>query len=319
MDPQKHELAIRASILYYEENCSQDEIARQLGISRSYISQLLSYAREHNIVKIQIEVDEFNLRLLRKEIEWKKRWPGLKQVFIMKSVSPEFTNQQIGKFAAPYISELINKASMIGVGLGTAVMTVIDSLAAQDLRKNNGQKIVQIMGGLTNEVIAGAHPNELVKILSSKLQCDYHYLNCPAVVEDSRLSEALSNEPTIANLVKLWGDLDLVLMGIGPADGRSTLVKTFSPQMRAEVENRQAVGEININFYDAQGCYLPYLENNRIAMSMEQLKRTKNKVIIGYGEHKVIPLLGALRGGLIDILITDSFTAEKIEAQEADV
>jgi DNA-binding transcriptional regulator LsrR (DeoR family) len=51
MDTIKKELATRVSILYYEEKFGQNEVASKLGISRSYVSQLLTYARLNDIVK----------------------------------------------------------------------------------------------------------------------------------------------------------------------------------------------------------------------------------------------------------------------------
>ena len=39
---QKQEMIARASVLYYEYQKSQNTIARELGISRSYVSQLLT-------------------------------------------------------------------------------------------------------------------------------------------------------------------------------------------------------------------------------------------------------------------------------------
>lgn len=312
-DQQKRDLAIRASLLYYEENKSQDEIASLLGISRSYISQLLSYARDTDIVKIEVLVDEFGLRMIRKEVEWCSRWPSLKQAFIMKSDNAKFTERQIGKFAAPYVTELIKNADVIGIGLGTAVMGLLENLSLEELNNGAEKQVIQIMGGLSSEIISGAHPNELVSVLSTKLNSEYHYLNCPAGVENEVLRDALVREPSIRKVIDKWDEADLAIMGIGPADERSTLLKAFSPKMKKIVRESDACGEININFFDANGQYIPLLEDNRIAMGLDQIQKVKTKVIIGYGEHKVRPILAALRAGLVDILITDSLTIDQIE------
>ena len=79
MDAQKKELATRVSLLYYEENLSQNEVASKLGISRSYVSQLLAYARLNNIVKIVVNVDSLYPHAIRKEIEFSKHFPNVKQ------------------------------------------------------------------------------------------------------------------------------------------------------------------------------------------------------------------------------------------------
>jgi glutamine phosphoribosylpyrophosphate amidotransferase len=66
-DTIKKELATRVSILYYEEKFSQNEVASKLGISRSYVSQLLTYARLNNIVKIVVNVEPLYPHSIRKE------------------------------------------------------------------------------------------------------------------------------------------------------------------------------------------------------------------------------------------------------------
>jgi deoxyribonucleoside regulator len=45
---------VQVATLYYEDNKLQQEIADQLGVSRSLIALYLKRAREQNIVRIQI-------------------------------------------------------------------------------------------------------------------------------------------------------------------------------------------------------------------------------------------------------------------------
>jgi deoxyribonucleoside regulator len=312
---EKEELAIKASIMYYEKNKSQNEIAKELKISRSYVSQLLAYARENNIVDISINIDEFNLRMLRMEIEFGTNFPGV-VFYIMKSDSNEFTESQIGQFAAPYISNMINEANIIGIGLGTSVMKTIDNLKSIKFKDSSDKKVVQIMGGLTNNITAGTHSSELVKKLSEILSCEYYYINCPAVVKNAKLKESLFKEEVIVRSAKLWDKLDLAIMGVGVADCRSSLFKLFSPEMIKEAESSEACGQMNINFYDYWGKSIPLLENNKITIPINKLKKIRNKVVIGYGDYKIKAILGALRGALIDVLITDSLT---IDAMKKDL
>jgi deoxyribonucleoside regulator len=312
MESVKKELAVKASILYFENNLSQERIAKELGISRSYVSQLLSYARDHNIVQIKINIDEFDLRMLRKEIELRSEFSNT-EFYIMKSDSDDFTMKKIGKFAAPYISDLIDKARVIGVSLGVSVMNIISALEGETFLNSQNKTVVQVMGGLNNKITAGSHPNELVRKLSVFLNCQYYYLSCPALLENSDLKEALLEEESIKNSMKIWEQIDLILMGIGTADQRSTLFKGFPSWMAEMVEKSKASGELNINFFDINGKGIPLLEKNKICLSLPIIKRIKKKVIIGYGEQKAKAIISALRAGCIDILITDSLTADAIE------
>lgn len=309
----KKERAISASILYYEKNKSQSYIANVLGISRSSVSLLLNYARKNGIVKITIDIDTFNLRMLRKEIEFSTKFPKVKQFYIMKSESYGFTQRQIGKFAAPYITEVLNKANVIGIGLGKSVSKAINSLEAENFIESSNKKIVQMTGGLSNKLEAGTQSNELVRKLSEIMNCEYYYLNCPAIFDDRNLRKMLLKEKNVKLAINMWNSIDLSIMGIGVADRRSSLFRLFTDDMVKMVENSRACGQTNISFFDSEGNNVPMLENNKICIPIEKMKKIKKKVVIGFGEYKAKTILGALKGGFIDILITDSITIDAIE------
>ena len=312
IDIRKREIAERASILYYEKNFSQNEIAKTLGISRSSVSQLLSFARNTGIVEITINIDEYNLRMIRREIELKEKFPHIMQFYIMSSESEESTNRNIGDFAAPYLSEMINEAAVIGVNLGASVERSINCLTKHSFPNSEEKKVVQIMGGFHKD-IDRAHPNELVKKLSSILKCDSFYLNCPAVVEQDELRQALLKEASIETVIKMWDQIDLAVMGIGVVNEQSKLHSLLSRSMKNQIMKSVACSEVNINFFNNQGEYLPLLKDNVISASYDSLKKVKKKVAICHGKHKKEAILSALNSGIIDILITDSLTIDAME------
>jgi len=311
----KKEIAIKASILYYEKYKNQSYIANELGVSRSYVSLLLNYAKNQGIVKISVDVDTFNLRMIRKEIELKALFPKVKQFYIMQSTSNEFTERNIGKFSAPYVIEMLKKSNVIGVGLGNSVYKMIDCLRQEDFVGLNKKIIVQIMGGLNNAVKPGTQSNELVKKLSEIIRCNckYYYLHYPAIFEDSNLKKILINEQSIKSTIDMWNNIDLAIMGIGVADRRSTLFKLFNKKMIKKAESSKAVGQINANFFDIHGNNVPMLEKNKICIPIDKMKNIKRKIVIGFGEYKIKAILGALKGGYADFFFTDSITIDALE------
>lgn len=70
MDREKQQLSIEAARLYYLSDYSQQEIAKQLDLSRPTVSRLLQYAKEKGYVQITV-MDPFEdlneLSLLLKE------------------------------------------------------------------------------------------------------------------------------------------------------------------------------------------------------------------------------------------------------------
>lgn len=315
MEANKKKLAEKVSVLYYEKNKGQNEIADELNISRSYVSQLITYAREIGIVKITVNIDEFDARMIRREVEFKSRFSCLKQVYIMNSPSEEFTSDNLGKFASPYITELINNANVIGINLGQSVEKTIDSLDSSDFCDTSDKKVVQIMGGFgSSKIVSTAHPNELVKKLGNILSCTCYFLNCPAIIEQAELRLALLKENSIGQVVDMWNQVDLALMGIGVSDCRSKLYSLLNSESLNQLKNSGVCGELAVNFLDEEGKYIPLLEENKISISLDNLSKVKKKVVICYGAFKNKVILSALRAKMIDVLITDSITIDAVES-----
>ena len=51
---ERTELLAQAASMYYEDNLTQDEIARRIGTSRSTVSRMLQEAREAGVIEITI-------------------------------------------------------------------------------------------------------------------------------------------------------------------------------------------------------------------------------------------------------------------------
>jgi deoxyribonucleoside regulator len=310
---QRDELASRTALLYYEYQKSQNEIAAELGISRSYVSQLLSYAREAGMVKITINIDNDYLQ----EAVFAAKFPHLRHVYILQSPSTEYTEANIGQFAAPHISRLVNGADRIGINLGYAVQSVIECLDESDFQPLKHKTVVQIMGGVGNGLNDTMMPGELVTRLAKTIGAKCFYLNCPVIIENSSLKQALMQESSIALLVNAWKTLDLVIMGIGVVDERSRLFPMLSSEMRTIIEKSHACSEITVNFFTEHGEYLPILLDNKLSIPYKDLRTVKTKVVIGHGLHKARAILAGLRAKMIDVLVTDSITLEEMNTIES--
>ena len=108
---------------------------------------------------------------------------------------------------------------------------------------------------------------------------------------------------------------DLYLFGLGSME--SDLIFTrwnlIKPSELEALREAGAVGDICARFFDIQGRFLssPF-EDRIIGIRLEDLQRAAWTVAVAGGNDKVLPLTGALRGGLIKALITDEQTASGI-------
>lgn len=64
-------------------------------------------------------------------------------------------------------------------------------------------------------------------------------------------------------------------------------------------------------FFDIRGKQC-ILEAGVIGISLERLRALDRVVGVAGGEEKVAAILGALRGGYLNVLITDSVTAQAV-------
>ena len=312
MGNSKKELATKVSILYYDQKQNQNEIAQKLNISRSYVSQLLNYAKDNDIVRTYVNIDAFHPRMVKEETEMNLLFPEVQQFYIMKSNDSQTTREQIGKFAIPFVSKMIKLARTITIDPGTSVRKVIEALPGDSFEHCQDKIIFPITGGLGNEKI-GLHANQHVQKLGNMLKCQYYFLNCPAIVSNKKVRDALIQEVNIQQVVHLWNHVDLALLGIGNVQEGCTAFSILNDGMIQMLKDGPAVADIAMNFFDQDGQYLGLLDDFRISISLKNMQNAQAKMLIGFGSEKAKAIVSVLKAKIIDFLITDSITIEAIK------
>jgi DNA-binding transcriptional regulator LsrR (DeoR family) len=107
---------------------------------------------------------------------------------------------------------------------------------------------------------------------------------------------------------------NIALVGIGSNKQSSTMLKLeyFSSQDFNKLIEKGAIGDICSNFYDIQGNIINNVRlNNRIlGMGIRELKNLPIVIGVACGEDKKEAILGALRGGFINTIVTNQGVAE---------
>ena len=148
--------AVEISKLYYLKGITQAEIARQMNLSRPTVSRAIQFARDHQIVKVQINDPLSDVRSLSQQI---KDMYHLKRVEIAEPVE---NNSQgilnaLGKTTAELLPQLVRDDDVIGVSWGQTLDAVGKYLQPSE-RKNI--QVVYLKGTVANST----HNNFVVNV-----------------------------------------------------------------------------------------------------------------------------------------------------------
>ncbi|MBX3002729.1 MAG: sugar-binding transcriptional regulator [Anaerolineales bacterium] len=312
-DYERMALLAQIAELYYMQNMSQAEIAHRFGFSRSKVSRLITESRETGLVQIRINHPVRRDSILEERLA---KTFGLHSAHVLQTSL--YTESQslrtLGRLGAYYLSEHLAPNSTLGISWGTAIFEV-----AQALRKRNYPelRIVQIIGSIGYGDPAVDGP-ELARNIAAVFSGKYFTLNAPVIVQDQHARDTLLNERHIQEVLALGLRADYYLVGIGSTTpGYSALVRAGSlpaAEMDAIIQATGAVGDICARVYDQNGNFSGFDFNQRVVgISLQELRDAKGTVVgIAGGEAKAPAILGALRGRLIDVLITDDKAAEKV-------
>ncbi len=305
-------LLVKVSRFYYEDALNQDAITARLGLSRSKVSRMLAQAREMGIIQISVVPPEQLFTDLEARLE--QRF-GLKEALVVEAPpteAQEVVSRVIGTAAAGYLIRAVGPRSTVGIAWGTTLYHLAAALPAYRLPD---VQVVQIIGGL-GPPDAEVHATELCRHLSRALGCRMALLPVPGIVADQRTREALLPDVHVQRAVQAFDHLDLAFVGIGAPTPDSVVLRDGSIISQAELDDllrKGAVGDIALRFFDADGSFVQSEINDRIiGVTIEQLRRTPRVVGVSGGPAKLPALRGALAGGLINVLITDSRTAERL-------
>ncbi len=302
-------LMAKAADLYYVRGLTQQRIALRLGVSRPTVSRLLDRARVLGIVRIELAAPEDGHQELER---------GLEDVFALReavvvtgrSESPVATRHLLGEAAAAYLTRTLKGRERIGISWGTTLAAVIGALRPRRLRTT----VVPLVGGI-GRVASEIHANDLARRLAAVHAGEVHLLHAPAIVARPAVRDALLSDPHIAGVLAQARDVQLALVGIGALVPSSTLVQSryFSVEELGALKRRGAVGDICTRSFTHDGEPVdPSLDARILAIDLQDIRRIPTVIAVAGGLEKADAIVGALRGRLVDVLVTDHLAARAI-------
>ena len=303
---------LKICYLYYKEEQTQEQISGFVGYSRFKISRILKEARKRGLVTVTIHDPMTYVTAIETELARKF---GLDKAIVVRvnQFDDRSVLDQVGRAAAQYLRDVLTRYHVFGVTWGHTLYHVVKEL---EPFQTKNLSLVQIGGGLGT--IEGSDNNMLTMTLGQKLGAKAYLIPAPVIVRNRALRNTLFKEKKIQETLGMARKADLVLFGVGLIGAKGLLWKSefLSKSDTVKLKEAGAVGAICGRFFDANGreCWNE-LDDRTIGLTLDELRKIKHKIGVGVGQEKADGIFGALKGKLLNVLVTDEDTAARLLAR----
>ena len=310
MEIERLELLASIAKMWFIDNMTQAQIASRCGYSRSMISRFLDEARSQGIVEVRIKyplarsesletqlINKFDLKVAR--------------VLMRETLSEDEMVRRLGIMAARLLDEMVGPAMTIGLGWGTALSEMINSTSSKSFLDIH---VVQLIGA------PGTEPEfdgpGLVQRLARTYGGSYSTISAPVIVDSEQTRESLMKDKRIQAVMLNAEDMDIALFGIGDVTTRTfqlAALRISDEEDAKDLKQVGAVGDVCAYVFDIHGNMVQHPIINRIiGVGPETLRNAPIRLGVAGGQHKTLPILGALRGGFVNVLVTDDVVADSL-------
>jgi DNA-binding transcriptional regulator LsrR (DeoR family) len=303
------ELMTRVASQYYLEGMTQEAVARSLRLSRPKVGRLLDRARMTGIVEITVNVHpDIGLQV---EAALVSEF-GLNQVLLVNDQSDEAGQRaSVARAAAGFLKRQVSDGDVVALGMGRNVGAVPDFVGTSTPR---AATFVSAIGG-SPLVDTGVNPNEICRRLAEAFAGTAEVLYAPAYAETPAVRDSFINHDDVRDVLDRAGAANVALIGIGNARDDSAVVRMgcFSVAEMRRLRDRGAVGDILGSFFDADGhTVVDGIGDRVVAIGRADLERITCVVAICSERDKGDAVLGALRSGMVNVLVTNLSTARTV-------
>ncbi len=301
---------VKIAYYYYKIGMTQDEIAKKMAMSRQRVNRIIKRCLETGIVTITIREHENTNVELEARLE---ESTGLNEVVVTGSEAQDI-NDALGAAAAAYLERVLKDSDIVGFSRGRALSHLVSSLHPVS-RKN--LTVTQLVGGLNAEETS-TNSDNIVRDSALILKARPCFMYAPIIVENKQLRDSMLSQNFFSQVYDTMKQCTVAMVGIGSFSDQMNLVPKkfmFDDEYRA-LREQKAVGEICTHYFDANGTVIKSGINERVfAIDYDSYMKIPVRVGIAGGSDKLQAMIGAIKGRLINVLITDLNTA--IEVQKA--
>ncbi|MCB2214040.1 helix-turn-helix domain-containing protein [bacterium] len=305
--------AIKVARLYYYQNRSMKEIAKEINVSRSTISRLLKFARTEGLINISIVDPAREPRIIEKKIIDKF---DIKRVHVVQAPSiaseGEWLNR-VAHYTARYLNTVFESNMTLGVAWGTTLTAISKCLIKKTTQNSH---IVQLNGAGNTTSMGNEYAAEIIMRFADNYQARAHLFPLPTFFDYADTKQALWREKSIQRILDIQDQADILLYSIGAVNaGIPSHVYSdgyLQENNYRELKEYDVVGDIATVFFNSKGDYQNIPLNERASGPELDFFREKYGICVVSGLAKVHGLYSALKGNYLNELIIDEPTAQHL-------
>ncbi len=304
----------KIATLYYESGYTQDEISKQVVMSRPMISRALDKARQIGIVRITV-VPPSNFTDLSKKIA---DGLGIRDVIIAPSINATGDDGQdrlndVAEAAARFLEREVHTGMNVGIGWGTTIYETVMRLRKKPFMERLKPNIVPLVGSIGN-THSEYQSNVIVNRAADMLNAKAYYYNI-SMLEPCTPEQDNYIRSKYRDVFSIWENLDLAVLGLGAHTEKSLETYPlceYEPEYLDTLRRNSLKGDIIGYFFNEDGMIRNKNASATSRIPEQDLGNVKRMVCVCCGTNKVNAIKTAARLDLFNTLITDYKTAEEI-------
>ncbi|AFV88663.1 Transcriptional regulator [Acidipropionibacterium acidipropionici ATCC 4875] len=308
------ETLVKVARLYYAEGRNQSRIARELDISTSSVSRMLTQARNEGLVTIIINDPNATVeRCPELEKDLIDRF-ALTRAWVAKDSPGVPALDLVGRLAAEVFVDLAPQIRSVGLSWGRTVASFARSvnLPAQI----PSLELYPLAGGMPDED-AATSGNAVIGMLAEGCGGRAHRVDAPAIVQAARTGRALRAEPMVARALEAAARSDLAFVGVGSmgVHWSAGIVRTMnlSDEELEELRTSGVAGDLCGRFLNDEGKpIVTVADDHVIGVTLDQLAAIPRRIGVMSGAEKSRGATAALRSGVLTGVVLDEHLAEVI-------
>ncbi len=309
--------AITAATRYHLDNYSMAAIATELGVSRSTVSRLLSYAKTEGLVTVTVQ--PLTNAPSSIETQLANRFDITATVV---PVPPRITEaerlEHVASAAARHLGHTFGSHQSLGIAWGATISAISTRLTPTPTR---GARIVQLNGAANPHTTGILYADELLRRFGDAFSADVLQFPVPAFFDNPATRDALWRERSIARIVAAQRAVDIALFSVGtPKAAIASHVYSGGYLDAADIASlsqQGVIGDVTTVFFRKDGTWADIPLNARASgPGIDVLSSIPHRICVIAGAGKVPSLRGLLAGRVISHLIIDEDSARTLLAAD---